>query len=106
MDNIGKVCKRRHPFAAFTTRLLYGKSRTTSAMGYDISESTGVSPSATVSLTGLHISRNHPWLETSADGMVLDPSHADPHGLLEIKCLYMAKEGAVCTEEIFLFLEV
>ena len=102
-SHFGEVCNRKHPFAPLTTRLLYSKCRTTPAMRYSISNESiardqylqhlqVTSPTATVTQTGLHISRSQPWLATSLDGLVFDPSHSDPHSLVEIKCPYTAKE--------------
>ena len=39
----------------------------------------------TVSLSGLTISQQSPWIAASPDGMVLDPSHVPSEGLVELK---------------------
>ena len=41
---------------------------------------------------GLHISTVEPWLAASPDGIVTDPSAAHPHGLIELKNPYSARE--------------
>ena len=39
----------------------------------------------TVSLSGLTISQQSPWIAASPDGMVLDPLYAPSEGLVELK---------------------
>jgi len=42
---------------------------------------------------GIHISSKHPWLATSPDGLVEDPTETSDrqHEILEIKCPYSAR---------------
>lgn len=41
-----------------------------------------------VTLSGRIVSSTHPWLATSPDGFVYDPSSSDPYGIVEFKNPY------------------
>ena len=43
-----------------------------------------------MSLCGLCVSDNNPWLPASPDGLVVDNSSSQKFGLLEIKCPFMS----------------
>ena len=45
----------------------------------------------TVSLSGLTISQQSPWVAASPDEMVLDPSYAPSEGLVQLKIQVLCK---------------
>ena len=60
------------------------------------------SPSSSVEIKVLLISVDDPWLGASPDGLVYDPSVNEPKRLLEIKCLYKARDRSlidICTQK-------
>lgn len=93
---VGKIAKRRPTtkVAKLVQNMLYSTFRGNTATTWGLqqesvamSEYISQTRHTTVSVTksGLIISRTHPWLAVSPDGLVTDPSNLDPYGLLEIK---------------------
>ena len=103
-SNTGSIAKRRTTtkVASAVKQLLYTKFTGNNATrwGNLQEESTKEeylkckeldSPEISTTHTGLVISIEHPWLAASPDGLVHDPTEDAPHGLVEFKNPYSAR---------------
>ena len=115
-SSFGRVAKRRSKYEKLVESMLYkpppstvkalewGRSHEDIARSCYVNEKVAThGDSYRVVTTGIHVCMHKPWLAASPDGLVEDPSEQPDrqHGLLEIKCPYLArmyKPEAACTE--------
>ena len=80
-------------YSRFTAATRYGLAMEEEAMKqYVAYQHQHGHPGLATEPAGLHISTVEPWLAASPDGIVTDPSAAHPHGLIELKNPYSARE--------------